>query len=210
MVHTKSHLWILGFWLWSCSRSELWRPPSRDAAAAAETSSCDGGVDPRMVCEKEEKICGTATAADSCGVPRTVDCGGVCTGRRPIFIAAGGSHSCVLMDDRSVTCWGWNADGQLGQGNNASVPKPTASRIFFGEGRTARTVATGYVHTCALLDNGTMTCWGQNRFGQLGTGTMESLNAPPPPNPSIWASDAPPKRSPQAHRMCAHFSTIPR
>ena len=88
-------------------------------------------------------------------------------------IAAGNYHSCAVLDNASVKCWGYNGYGQLGidnitnMGDNSSEMAllPT---VNLGTGRTATAISAGYRHNCALLDNGYVKCWGRNHFGQLG------------------------------------------
>src|SRR5204863_5952321 len=86
-----------------------------------------------------------------------------------VAITAGTRHSCALLADGSVRCWGGNAFGQLGDGtkSNSSVPTkvPGVGSI------TARDVAAGIAHTCIVRANSTVACWGDNGFGQLGDGT---------------------------------------
>jgi alpha-tubulin suppressor-like RCC1 family protein len=91
-------------------------------------------------------------------------------------IAAGHDHSCAVMRDGDVTCWGRNHRGQLGRGDKIDVGDgngPTvamAGPIDLGPGRTAVQVTTGNAHTCVLLDGGDVLCWGHNSSGQLGQG----------------------------------------
>lgn len=95
-------------------------------------------------------------------------------GRGATF-AAGFSHSCVLLVDGMVQCWGGNQNGQLGNGSKTDfswVPV-TVSGIT-----NAVAVVGGGDHTCALLANGTVQCWGENRFGQLGNGTLTKSAVP--------------------------------
>ena len=84
-------------------------------------------------------------------------------------LAAGGDHTCAILDDGTVSCWGSNQYGQLGDGTNtdSSTPTPTSS---LGAGRTAVSIAAGTAHTCALLDDATVACWGMANFGQLANG----------------------------------------
>ena len=91
------------------------------------------------------------------------------TGRTATEISAGSFHTCAILDDGNVACWGYNANGQLGDGTTSSrdTPAPTAT---LGAGRTAITIDTGSEHTCAILDDGTVACWGDNLYGQLGDG----------------------------------------
>lgn len=85
-----------------------------------------------------------------------------------IAVAAGANHTCALLANGTVRCWGTNADGQLGLGQGtASALAPTA--IAGLNGVTA--LSAGTAHTCARISNGTMRCWGSNQFGQIGDGT---------------------------------------
>ncbi len=103
------------------------------------------------------------------------------------FVAAGGFHTCALLEDGSVQCWGFNLFGQLGnkdllssQAASVSIPITNPS----GEVTNARvlSLSLGLYHTCAILENNTVRCWGQNSFGQLGNGTL--TNSPTPVSPS--------------------------
>jgi hypothetical protein len=94
---------------------------------------------------------------------------------RGATLAAGFSHSCALLADGRVQCWGGNQNGQLGNGSKTdfSYVPVAVSGIT-----TAVAVAAGGDHTCALLANGTVQCWGENRFGQLGTGNLNKSAVP--------------------------------
>ena len=92
-----------------------------------------------------------------------------------VDVAAGYGHACALLSNGTMRCWGENIEGQLGNGTatNPGTAQPvTVSGI---SGATA--VTTGAYHTCALLANGTLRCWGRNQ-GQLGNGTYTSSSTP--------------------------------
>jgi len=89
-------------------------------------------------------------------------------GRSAKSIATGFAHSCAILDDGSVKCWGANGSGQLGYGDRTTRLGPPMIPVNLGAGRTARTLALGAYHSCALLDDFTMKCWGSNSDGQLG------------------------------------------
>jgi alpha-tubulin suppressor-like RCC1 family protein len=100
-------------------------------------------------------------------------------GRTVKSIAVGALHACAILDDGSVTCWGSNAYGQLGIGSKVNQgDKPTdvghLLPVPLG-GRKAVQLAAGAGHTCALLDNGTVECWGYNPDGELGVGNIQNL-----------------------------------
>lgn len=87
-----------------------------------------------------------------------------------VEIDAGEFFTCGLVSDRTVRCWGYNNNGQLGDGTTTASSTPvTVSGL---NGAVALTVG-GY-HSCALLTDGTAGCWGYNQSGQLGDGTTTS------------------------------------
>ena len=100
---------------------------------------------------------------------------------KPVDIKVGYAFGCVLFNDGSVKCWGENNGGQLGVGSAASVGDLETELgganqfVNLGVGRTATKIATGWYHTCALLDNSTVKCWGQNTYGQLGQNNFISV-----------------------------------
>eukprot|EP00798_Chlamydomonas_sp_ICE-L_P021652 gene21652-28665_t len=98
------------------------------------------------------------------------------TGRTVTAIAIGGTHTCALLDNGKLKCWGQNEHGQLGLGRTADDVEVSdeAYAIDLGTGRIATAIAAGNDHTCALLDNGKLKCWGRNDDGQLGLGDNET------------------------------------
>lgn len=90
-------------------------------------------------------------------------------------LAAGGEHTCALTTTGSVRCWGANGDGQLGDGSRQD--RPTAVEVSRLRG-SARALVAGGSHTCALMDNGEVLCWGANQSGQLGNGSTEDTDSP--------------------------------
>lgn len=98
------------------------------------------------------------------------------TGRGALGLALGFGHACARLDDESLKCWGFNASGQLGLGDNLSrgiQPGQMGDALAptdLGTGRRVAEVAAGRSHTCARLDNATVKCWGSNSDGALGLG----------------------------------------
>ncbi|HEU4405382.1 MAG TPA: hypothetical protein VFS43_08850 [Polyangiaceae bacterium] len=97
-----------------------------------------------------------------------VDLGGV----KATQLALGSNHTCALLEDGKVRCWGSNDKGQLGYGHRENIGdnEVPADPTPVDVGGTARQLAAGFDHTCALLADGTVRCWGGNEFGQLGYG----------------------------------------
>src|SRR5207248_6660775 len=83
--------------------------------------------------------------------------------------AAGQLHTCAVLLNGIVACWGKNGDGQLGV-SSAPLQQPVPVAIPSNIINTAMSITAGEFHTCALLVDGTMRCWGLARDGQLGIG----------------------------------------
>ena len=98
-------------------------------------------------------------------------------GRTAVAISAGTIHTCATLDDRSIACWGSNSHGQLGDGTTTNRDTPT-NTLGIGKGWTPAVLSGGHSHTCAILDDGSIACWGSNHYGQLGDGTTTNLNIP--------------------------------
>jgi alpha-tubulin suppressor-like RCC1 family protein len=104
-------------------------------------------------------------------------------------VTAGEYHSCALLQDGTVQCWGAAAYGQVGDGTTAdtSVPVTVVGPGGYGVLEDIAGVSAGggdinetndYEHTCALTTDGTVVCWGQNNYGQLGDGTTTMSVSP--------------------------------
>ncbi|MBY0463675.1 MAG: Ig-like domain-containing protein [Burkholderiales bacterium] len=89
-------------------------------------------------------------------------------------VAGGGAHTVAIKTDGSLYGWGWNRDGQLGDGTLVSKSSPTVA----GTSKLYATVGAGEFHSVALRSDGTLWAWGFNRNGQLGTGNNASQAAP--------------------------------
>jgi alpha-tubulin suppressor-like RCC1 family protein len=89
-----------------------------------------------------------------------------------VAVAAGGSVGCVIKTDKSALCWGRNDSGQLGRGGtdltNSAVGMPVANL------GPALQLIPGEFHTCAMKEGGTIACWGDNAYGQLGPNGVDA------------------------------------
>ncbi len=102
--------------------------------------------------------------------PQIVDLG---PGRKALSVSANEKHACAILDDGNLKCWGFNNYGQLGIGSQTLQNSPQL--VDLGLGRTAVSVSLGRFHTCAILDGGTLKCWGHNYEGQLGIGSTSGI-----------------------------------
>lgn len=90
-------------------------------------------------------------------------------------LAAGGGHTCAVNPGGKTYCWGWQEQGQVGDGSfDYLVATPHEIPGAFD----AVAIDAGYQHTCAVMSDGGVKCWGYDRFGQVGNGTAGSPNVP--------------------------------
>ena len=93
-------------------------------------------------------------------------------------IQARNQHSCAVYENGSLYCWGRNNYGQLGLGfisNQELTPQfvdvGAGNTIAMMESSGSGNQASGILtHTCAVLNDGQLLCWGNNDDGQLGIG----------------------------------------
>ncbi|MGH7284670.1 MAG: RCC1 domain-containing protein [Polyangiaceae bacterium] len=108
-----------------------------------------------------------------------------------VSIGIGGSHSCAVLSDGTVHCWGANLFGELGSGtviDGGTVTPPMSATPLSPSGITNATMVAGggffaapdYDTTCAVRANKTIFCWGSNVLGELGEGDASIPSGPTP------------------------------
>ncbi|MEQ8275754.1 MAG: hypothetical protein RMA76_34435 [Deltaproteobacteria bacterium] len=98
-------------------------------------------------------------------------------GLNVVALAAGDAHTCALSVEGTVRCWGENDDGRLGYGMVGDIgddesPKDAGLVPLPG---LAVQISAGTSHTCAVLEDGGVACFGKNRYGELGTDSAETI-----------------------------------
>jgi hypothetical protein len=126
-----------------------------DAVADACTPTCSGPI----------RTCGTAMEV----CPVTCNAGACVSANR---VVVGANHSCALMSDGSVRCWG--AAGVIGDGGGSHQLMPVPITIP----ETVSAISAISAHTCVRTTTGKAYCWGKNDNGELGEGTTFSSTSP--------------------------------
>lgn len=90
-------------------------------------------------------------------------------------VSVGSEHVCTVRTDKRVGCWGDTAEGRLGNDRESAITEagPVVDGIT-----DAKSVVAAQRHSCALRENGTVMCWGNNELGQLGAGPVASTRVP--------------------------------
>jgi len=103
-------------------------------------------------------------------------------GRTALQISSGFDHTCALLDDHSVLCWGSGAGGALGQGDQSDIgdneTPGSMGPVDLGANHTAVAVAAGGSYSCAILDDHSVKCWGSGSYGELGYGNTTNVFDP--------------------------------
>jgi len=115
----------------------------------------------------------------------------VALGGPVVEISAGQDHTCALLDSGDVRCWGAGSPadslgGMLGLGHNEHIGDdelPDSVDPVDLPGPAVRVMAAGW-QTCAVLQDGTLVCWGENIYGQLGLGHKDNIGDDETPNPA--------------------------
>lgn len=107
-------------------------------------------------------------------------------------------HTCVLVGDGDVRCWGDGDKGQIGMGSTQSrgktsddLPMPPPN-VDLGPGLKATWLSPGPYHTCAMLNNGEVKCWGYNYCARSNPRSAWRAMPMPTPMPNVLGIELPP------------------
>lgn len=143
--------------------------------AAGDSHACAFTDDNSVKCwgRNAEGQLGDGTTTDS-ATPRLV----TSFNAEPIGITLGAYHSCALLANTQAECWGGNGSGELGDGttNDSSTPRQVTGL----GGVTKLASGSSAFHTCAVLSNAKVWCWGSNNSGCLGDNTTTDRSTPVP------------------------------
>jgi alpha-tubulin suppressor-like RCC1 family protein len=105
-----------------------------------------------------------------------VDVSGLTSGAAAI--SAGATHTCALTVDGGAKCWGQNSMGEVGDGTDDYRTTPVAVSGLTSGVAAISAGGGAWSHTCALLSNGEVKCWGHNSHGQIGNNTSTYIPTP--------------------------------
>ena len=102
--------------------------------------------------------------------------GGALAGKTVVAISAGEDHSLALCSDGTLAAWGFNANGRLGVGDTTNRTTPTLVPVTGAlAGKTIVSIGAGGAYSAVLCSDGSVVTWGNNQYGQLGSGGSHSL-----------------------------------
>ena len=148
---------------------------------------------------------GTTTSRLS---PVSVNMSGVLNGKNIIQVSTGTYHTIALSSDGSIFAWGFNENGELGDGTNTSRSSPASVKIGgVSSGKKITYVKAGDYYAIALSNDGFLFSWGSNDQGQLGDGSQVSRSTPTitstfPENNPITPSPQPTQFSQPSPQPC--------
>jgi alpha-tubulin suppressor-like RCC1 family protein len=106
-------------------------------------------------------------------------------------ISGGANHTCATRTDGTLWCWGGNLNGQLGIGSHGPTSQDLPRQVTTPAAGGWASVSAGDNHTCATRTDGTLWCWGDDHYGQIGIGSHTDQDLPRQvtfPRPGGWAS----------------------
>src|SRR5580692_1389810 len=159
--------------------------PAPASAAQSSTTTIAAGYTHACMIQSGKAYCwGNNTygqlgnnSTTSSSTPVAVYTGGVLSGKTLTQITAGNGYTCALASTGAAYCWGYNTDGELGNGvtlpgAQQDAPVAVSGALDFTQ------ISAGEYSVCAVTNGGTGYCWGQNTSGQLGNGSTTSTSTP--------------------------------
>ena len=143
-----------------------WRRCDGAGANCSDIGGATSSTYALVVADADSTVRVVATASNSYGSASATSSQTSAVSPIVVDVSASYDHSCAVLSNGKVECWGANDQGQLGNGTQTNSPAPVqVSGIT-----TAVQVSAGWSHTCAVLADHTVRCWGNASEGQLGNG----------------------------------------
>lgn len=156
--------------------SAVYVPTSLGVVSSQTAMTCARTRDSRLFCWGNNQSGALATGDTE---PRAFPtrAGEDALGTNAHHVMGGGNFLCTRTNDHALWCWGSNQFGQLGTGDNTPTTRPlqVAPSVL---GTSVKMATAGGSHVCAVRDDGSLWCWGNNMHGQLGTGDTTARSTP--------------------------------
>jgi alpha-tubulin suppressor-like RCC1 family protein len=148
-----------------------WVTPSNESVGAAHNCFRDNNATVKCLGTNSYGQLGNGTNVSSTTPVQVAVITGAAAATRATQVVSGANHSCALLENRNVKCWGVNNSRQLGTPTNtvASVNSPVDVPSL---SNNITQIASKSEHTCGIHANGDVSCWGADSYGQLGDGTV--------------------------------------
>lgn len=151
-------------------------------AVVGPGEECDDGVNSGEPCKSDctlpscgDNVVQRGEECDDEGMNGPgMKCSSSCRKTEIADIVIGGDNTCLRFKNGTIRCWGANDGGQLGNGTLVGQVELPADDIIVGA--EVASLALGVRHACALTNEKTVRCWGDNSFGQLGIGDIIEEN----------------------------------
>lgn len=150
-------------------------PPSKHISAGFRFT-CSIGTDSSLWCWGENQEGELGQDDGFPGTPFSNKPSKVGTDSDWIDVSAGQGHACGIRAPGSLWCWGRNSNGQLGQGDGGTPQSRKPIRV--GTASDWVDVDCGQGTTCGVRADGSLWCWGDNNFGQVGTAPSVGITTP--------------------------------
>ncbi|HTS38726.1 MAG TPA: hypothetical protein VMH04_23840 [Candidatus Solibacter sp.] len=92
-----------------------------------------------------------------------------------VQVAAGGYHTCAMLAGGAVQCWGRNTEDQVGEFSDIADPITAPRPIRTTATVPGLSIAAGGYHSCEVMSDGTVMCWGANNAQQITAGTFGQI-----------------------------------
>ncbi len=107
------------------------------------------------------------------------------SGRTVKRVAAGYGHTCAILDNDGLKCWGLGGNGRLGLGSTHNIGDEVGEMgeslpyVSLPDGKIPRDISLGDAHTCVVFTDHSLACWGENNYGQLGIESTDDIGDDP-------------------------------